>query len=287
MRAPWARRLEGRTPAERRWFFARLGLATLAVVVLVIAPAYLASQPSFLSRYAGYEHAYDTWTESLHARVSCRSCHVEPGLVAQAGYSARMFGEFYLSIVRPAREPDVMARPTNEACSRCHAELRVVSPTGDLLIPHRAHVEMLGMECVECHDYLVHEVTADGVHTPPMSGCLTCHDGVTAKKECSACHTDKDQPASHEEPGWLVAHASSAPDDPECTTCHEWTEHWCADCHDVRPASHGEQWRAQHRAVVAASDRRNCEACHEGPFCVRCHGVVPLLNLDPTLRRAQ
>jgi hypothetical protein len=29
---------------------------------------------------------------------------------------------------------------------------------------------------------------------------------------------------------------------------------------------------------------RNCEACHAAPFCTRCHGELPKLNLDPALK---
>ncbi|MBE0417099.1 MAG: hypothetical protein IBX63_04995 [Coriobacteriia bacterium] len=268
-----------RTPAEKRHFAARVGLVVLALVVLVVIPAYLASKPSFMQRYAAFEPAYETWTESLHDRVSCQQCHVPPDLPARALYTTRMFGEFYLSLVLPAREPALLGTPTNEACSRCHMELRTVSPSGDLNIPHRAHVEMLGMDCVECHGYLIHEVSAEGSHTPPMAGCLTCHDGETAKRECSACHTDKDQPDTHLEPDWVFAHPAA--EDESCNRCHGWTEHWCVDCHAVRPASHGEDWRAQHRFRV--ENHRNCEACHVGSFCVRCHGRVPSLNYDSTI----
>ena len=273
----WARR----TPSEKRQAAARGGLVVFALVVLVAIPAYLGSRPAFMERYPAYEHAYVTWSDSLHARVSCQQCHVPPGVIARTAHGARMLGEFYLSFAPVHREPDLLGTPTNDACDRCHMELRTVSPSGDLLIPHRAHVEMLGMECVECHDFVVHEPGPNGTSTPTMAGCMTCHDGDVAKSDCSACHTDKDPPDSHFEPAWLVVHADADAEDETCTTCHEWTERWCADCHAVRPDSHGEEWRAEHRYRVEA--HRNCEACHEGSFCIRCHGIVPALNYDSSL----
>ena len=52
------------------------------------------------------------------------------------------------------------------ACSKCHVDLRTVSPSGDLNIPHRAHVAVLKMQCVECHDNLVHTTNAAGQPHP-------------------------------------------------------------------------------------------------------------------------
>jgi CxxC motif-containing protein (DUF1111 family) len=37
-----------------------------------------------------------------------------------------------------------------------------------------------------------------------------------------------------------------------------------------------------HGAKVKA--HRNCEVCHTGAFCTRCHGTVPQLNFDPALK---
>jgi hypothetical protein len=254
-------------------------LVALAVLVLVGVPTYLALRPSFMERYDKYEEPYATWSESTHSEVACRRCHIKPGIVAQTAYAARMLGEYYLSLAPIAREPDLLQPPSNEACNRCHMDLRTVSPSGDLNIPHRAHVDMLGMRCVQCHSHLVHEPGPHGTNTPSMEGCLTCHDGTTAKADCSACHTDKDPPDTHLQATWLVEHGAAA--DESCSSCHEWTEGWCGDCHAKRPRSHGEDWRARHRYGV--EEHRNCEVCHTGEDCIRCHGIVPPLNLDPSV----
>lgn len=271
--------LNAPSPAKRPRVLFRVGLAVAAVGILVGVPASLALRPSFMERFSEYEPAYVAWVSSSHRDVACNRCHVRPGVVAQSVYAARMIGEYYLSFVPVAREPELLQTPTNEACNRCHKELRTVSPTGDLNIPHRAHVEMLGMQCVQCHSHLVHEPGPHGTNTPSMAGCLTCHDGTTAKAECSACHTDKNPPDTHLQATWLVEHGTAADD--SCSSCHEWTEHWCADCHAKRPESHGEDWRAEHRYSVET--HRNCEACHTAEDCMRCHGVVPQLGYDPTV----
>lgn len=266
------------SPARRKWLI-RTGIAAGVITVLVIIPGYLAARPSFLARYDNMSAEVETWETSVHAKVSCQRCHVSPDFADQAKYSARMLGEFYISWL--SREPDVMARPTTEACSKCHIDLRTVSPSGDLNIPHRAHVELLELDCVECHIYLVHELSPEGKHVPRMVDCLTCHDGETAKNACATCHTEKATPDSHKAADWKIVHPAMQEQE-DCEKCHAWTEDWCVECHTRRPTAHEGKWRSNHRYVV--EERRNCEACHKADFCIKCHGEVPQLNFDPALK---
>jgi hypothetical protein len=256
----------------------------LAVLVVAVLPGYLAAQPGFFKRFPTLTEKYEPWSSSTHVEAGCEGCHVPPKPLDRGVYRVRMVGEFYRSLMSRRTEPGVFATPTNAACLACHSDLRSVSPKGDLQIPHRAHVTILAMDCVECHNYLAHEPSPEGKHTPPMVECLRCHDGDTAKDACSACHTAKAAPASHGTDEWLVLHAADSTD-PECVTCHKWKDDWCADCHRDRPRSHGEDWRALHGEAVER--HRSCEACHESVFCVRCHGEVPQLNYDPTLELVQ
>ena len=275
------RRPESRWAVGKRRWLVRLGIAVLVIAVFVVIPGYISTQPKFLRRYPGMAEEYATWSTSVHFRASCQSCHVPPGFIPQAGYQVRMLGEFYLSLVSPSRQPRVFPPPTSEACQSCHLNLRTVSPSGDLNIPHRAHVVVLKMQCVRCHKYLVHKTNPSGKHTPTMSTCLVCHDGHQAKNACATCHTNKDIPVNHRSPNWVVIHPQMQKTI-NCQQCHKWTEHWCAECHSHRPKSHGADWRTVHGAKVKV--HRNCEACHEGAFCVRCHGELPLLNFNPALR---
>ncbi len=259
----------------------RVGLVVFAVLVLLVLPGYLASRPGFFERYPSLSDQYGPWSKSTHVEAGCEGCHVSPAVGSRAAYRVRMVGEFYRSIVFRAKAPAVFSAPTNEACLTCHSDLRSVSPAGDLQIPHRAHVTVLEMQCIECHSYLVHELNPQGKHTPTMEGCLTCHDGDRAKDACTACHTAKAAPATHSGADWLVVHGTKK-DDPACVSCHQWKDDWCADCHSQRPASHGSDWRAVHGEAVKRN--RSCEACHDGPFCIRCHGEVPPDNFDAGLK---
>jgi len=170
--------------------------AVLVVALFVALPAFISSRPAFFDRYPQLEVAYSTWSESTHAEVACEQCHVPPNALARTGYRLLMVGQVYLVPFGPAA-PDVFRTPTNEACLACHNDLRTVSPEGDLQIPHRAHVTVLEMDCVECHNYLVHDESPSGGHVPEMEGCLECHDGDRAKDNCTACHTEKAAPATH------------------------------------------------------------------------------------------
>ena len=62
--------------------------------------------------------------------------------------------------------------PDRQACQKCHTSYRQVSPNGDLLIPHRAHVQVLKLDCPVCHKDLVHSVNKQGFNRPEMETCL-------------------------------------------------------------------------------------------------------------------
>lgn len=270
-----------RVPTNRRRLLLIIGVAILVIALFGIVPGYFATRPQFLARYSNLKNAHGTWSTSVHAQASCQSCHISPKWTAQAVYDVRMLGEFYLSFVMPSRQLDLLSTPTNEACSSCHIDLRTVSPQGDLNIPHRAHVAVLKLKCVECHEFLVHETNPEGTHNPRMVKCLTCHDGKKAKNSCSACHTNKALPENHKAADWVIVH-SDKQKEIDCAKCHKWTEKWCAQCHATRPRSHTKTWRSDHGKQVKI--RRNCEACHDAAFCVRCHGEVPSLNFNPALK---
>jgi hypothetical protein len=280
LRRAW--RMEDAT--GRRRLVQRTLIIVAVITVFVIVPGYVALQPSFVQRYTNLSPEYETWHKSVHANVACQRCHVPPGTVPQTVYAARMLGEFYLSLVQPRRQPQLFNKPVNTACQSCHIDLRTVSPSGDLNIPHKFHVDMLKMQCIQCHRYLVHQPNPAGTHTPWMATCLQCHDGKTAKNGCQTCHTNKATPVSHRAPDWTIIHPTMQ-SKINCKQCHAWTADWCRECHTHRPADHTADWRTKHGAQVAK--HRNCEACHLPAFCIGCHGAVPQTNFNPALKFVQ
>lgn len=251
-----------------RW--GAIGLA-LAVIVALVLPAISMLQPGYYRRYSGLDDRMDHWSASTHSRISCAECHVDPGAGAVASFAVRSIPAFYSQLLRGPDTTNLLAAPSREACQKCHTTYRTASPSGDLLIPHRAHVEVLEMECVTCHKDLVHSLNRRGFNRPEMEGCLDeCHDGDAASNECVDCHTRKLTPDSHEDEEWLAIHGDAAAT-VDCGECHDWTPEYCAECHEERPPSHVGNWKKDH-ASPAKTRGDGCLVCHGGEeFCKECH----------------
>jgi len=260
------------TPSVRRrlakWAAAA---AVLAVLIALVLPVVSMLQPGYHSRYPELRDRMEHWSVSTHSRISCAECHIKPGAVPFLAFAAKSVPAFYAQLVRGPGSEDILDAPEREACQRCHTAYRSVSPAGDLLIPHKAHVEILGMQCVTCHEDLVHSLNRRGFNRPEMEGCLErCHDGDTASNECLDCHTRKQAPENHAREDWLLVHSEMI-DTIDCAECHDWTPEYCAECHEKRPASHVGNWKKGH-ALVAEERGDGCLVCHGGEeFCAECH----------------
>lgn len=260
-RSRWARLL---TP--RRLFAGALGI----VAVVLVLPGVSTVQAGYYGRYPGLGDRMDHWKTSTHARIGCIDCHVEPGVEGHLMYGIESIPAFYSQLIRGANTTNLLKSPSRKSCQECHTTYRAVSPAGDLLIPHRAHVEVLKMECAACHTDLVHSENRRGFNRPEMELCLEqCHDGDTASDECTACHTRKQTPSSHKSKTWLSDHGGLAKSQ-DCGQCHDWTPDYCKECHSKRPASHAGNWKKDH-ASPAKADDSGCIVCHGEKFCKDCH----------------
>lgn len=254
----------------KRWW---LAVAILAFLLLVVAflPQFSTLQPGYYERYEGMPVRMDNWRASTHARMGCITCHLEPGVKGFVRFGLRSIPDFYSQLFFGPRTTNLMQLPSNAACQKCHTGFRQVSPAGDLLIPHKAHVQVLNIACVVCHKDLVHSANSEGFNRPEMTTCLDlCHDGTKASNTCTDCHTRKQTPDSHDRPDWLLVHSEQSTTI-DCAKCHAWTPDFCADCHAKRPASHKGNWKKdhQHRAKVLG---KGCLVCHGGEkFCKNCH----------------
>jgi hypothetical protein len=247
----------------------------IAVVIVVLAalavPVISTLQPEYYRRYPALGLRMDHWATSTHSRISCAECHVNPGVRGLLSFAATSVPAFYSQLLQGPDDTNLLTAPERVACQKCHTSYRSVAPSGDLLIPHRAHVEVLGMECVACHTDLVHSFNRHGFNKPEMESCLEqCHDGDTASNECVDCHTRKHTPESHEQADWLQVHDAAASME-DCAECHDWTPGYCAECHEKRPASHVGNWKSGH-APSARVRGDGCVVCHGGEeFCDQCH----------------
>lgn len=263
-----ARRLAERRRSRLALLWAA-GIAGIAAVLLVL-PVVSTLQPDYYRRYPALGQRMDHWAVSTHSRISCVECHIEPGIPGFFGYAAQAVPAFYSQMLRGANDSNLLKPPSRAACRKCHTSYRTVSPGGDLKIPHKAHVEVLGMECVTCHKDLVHSLNRRGFNRPDMKTCLTCHDGDKASDKCMDCHTQKQTPETHTKPDWLQVHGAAAQTG-QCATCHDWTPDYCADCHRKKPASHAGNWKQEHGPAAKLRDG-GCIVCHGGErFCKTCH----------------
>ena len=243
----------------------------LIVVVLLALPVFSVLQPDYYRRYPALGQRMDHWATSTHAKISCVECHVEPGAAGFMTFAARSIPAFYSQLFNGPSNTNLLGAPSRAACQKCHTSYRSVGPSGDLLIPHKAHVEVLKMECRACHKDLVHSLNRRGFNRPEMEGCLEqCHDGDTASNKCTDCHTRKQTPQSHAQADWLQVHGAQAATQ-DCGQCHNWTPGYCADCHEKRPASHAGNWKTDH-GPAAKQRGDGCLVCHGGKkFCEECH----------------
>jgi hypothetical protein len=256
-------------PKRSRRGIVATGLVLL-VAFLIAWPLVSVLQPGYYARYPELRVRMENWAMSTHGRMSCASCHIEPGALGFLGFARSSIPAFYSQLIQGPHEENLFEPPTTAACQQCHTNFRQVSADGDLLIPHRAHVEVLEVECVVCHSELVHAESPEGFNRPSMGMCLEqCHDGEIAGNECTKCHTRKHVPEDHLRSDWLAVHAEMV-DTIECGECHAWTPDYCEECHSKRPASHTGNWKTEH-APRAADHAAGCMVCHSEEDCGECH----------------
>ena len=243
----------------------------LAIIVLLFLPVYSTLQPAYYDRYPSLRVRMDNWRASTHARVPCSGCHVNPGIVGFATFAARSIPAFYSQLLQGPSSTNLLQVPDRAACQKCHTSYRQISAGGDLLIPHRAHVEVLKINCPVCHKNLVHSPNTLGYNKPEMATCLnTCHDGVRATNQCVKCHTQKEVPESHKKSNWLDIHPQMT-ETINCGKCHAWAPDYCRQCHLTRPPSHVGNWKQLHQFRAIARGTKGCLFCHGEAFCKKCH----------------
>ncbi|HEY3317589.1 MAG TPA: hypothetical protein VGK50_04105 [Coriobacteriia bacterium] len=259
-----------RKRGEGRAALASIALGS-ALAVLLVLPVFSTLQPGYYGRYSDLRVRMDHWRASTHAKVSCIDCHVEPGASDFVKFGALSIPAFYSQLIAGPKATNLLPAPDKRACQKCHTDYRQVSPNGDLLIPHRAHVEVLHINCVVCHKNLVHTANTAGFNKPEMTTCINlCHDGHKATDKCDKCHTRKQTPESHSKPDWLLIHGAMSKTI-DCGKCHNWTPNYCGDCHKKRPPTHVGNWKKGHSAE-AKQRGDGCLVCHSmAKFCKNCH----------------
>jgi hypothetical protein len=262
-------------PVRHRWRVSRKAVliaAAVIVLVLLVLPVFSTLQPAYYERYPSLRVRMANWSTSTHSKIACADCHVDPGVIGVVSFAARSVPEFYSQLIFGPKPTNLLQVPSVAACEKCHTVNRQVSPSGDLLIPHRAHVDVLGIRCAVCHKNLVHSLNPKGFNTPVMATCMVCHDGKQATNQCVKCHTQKQVPPTHKAPGWLDNHGTQT-NTADCGACHGYQPDYCkTTCHLQLPPSHAGNFKQTHPARVAARGTNGCFFCHGGQkFCNTCH----------------
>lgn len=207
------------------------GLFVIALVIYL--PCYYTITPRFCGSCHIMKPYERTWAVSNHRKFFCTTCHVEPGLGNLVTSRLQGVGDAWSMFFGDENQPLRVHKPSNATCMQCHTQNRVASPNGDLLIPHRDHIKLRGVLCVDCHSNMIHKKNAQGNFKPTMDYCFKCHDGNKAPKDCTACHTSMAATRDHRLAGWnKKGHVEKAKTEKAtCDRCHEAFPTFCIDCH--------------------------------------------------------
>jgi nitrate/TMAO reductase-like tetraheme cytochrome c subunit len=190
---------------------------------------------------------YYTLQASAHSDLQCVDCHTNPGLEGMFKEKAKTFGMFFKKVTERYDQPITLKHDvTDVSCNRCHdMNKRTASPSGDLVIPHNKH-QKVGLECVTCHQGVVHgkisernltkraeirnwnqdianSMMSEKVNTGIlMDECITCHKARDVNASCVTCHSTGMVPESHKNKdfGTSTHGADAEKDIKNCDKCH-------------------------------------------------------------------
>ncbi|MCL5985805.1 MAG: NapC/NirT family cytochrome c [Actinobacteria bacterium] len=251
-------------------FTSLVGIVTLFIILVVVPIAYTSTN-SFCQSCHTMDAVVASWKVSTHSKVNCIQCHVKPGAWNQVVHKGQSLKEVYIHFFGEPKLGPGVGRPGNENCLNCHTADRKVSASGDLIIPHKQHIEFRNLKCADCHSLVVHG--APGNTLPSMDFCYMCHDGKNAPNSCETCHKAQAPPPTHVA-NFIETHGAIAlQNQDDCLRCHTPSSKFCEDCHSKRPPSHTADWQYSHGAVTVEKEN-TCYECHDKEeFCNTCHKI--------------
>jgi len=170
---------------------------------------------------------------------------------------------------------------------------------------HKAHIEDVGAECVQCHQTLFAE-SVRGIKTGPSMKeiCGQCHNGTDAPSELLAGFSDEKKYVRTNLPKF--SHTTHQQHTEKCTVCHtdiygklkdikipppmnrcsgchndQRANSDCKVCHEnpekLKPKSHTSQWVYRNgHGKTARLNQKECKSCHTDRDCDACHrGQTP------------
>ena len=279
---------EGGGPAEAgaptrvmSWLTVASIVVLTVAAVWVIAGVTTASADVCLSCHSDSVHA-DAGSGDPHAETPCVSCHESGGQVARATVNLVTRVQHVIHGRTESTSTAGYGVPAaSDACARCHHRQisgTYVNRTQGVRVSHKEPLEA-GAQCVDCHALDAGVVSSV---TVGMAPCLRCHDGKTAKAECSVCHVG-DPSGAIRSTVTTGTMASELVPNPQCDGCHEDMTA-CDACHGIampHPWEFGVYGHARDAAIEIWNNgsaktctkchypgRRDCQqsGCHRAPF---------------------
>lgn len=237
-----------------------------------VSPYVLSDKECFTCHEMNPEIA--TWKVSSHSKIPCTACHN----VNIADYQTN---------VKLNQKPITMVDIIPDSvCEQCHSFNRLVTPGGDLKIPHEKH-KAAEVACVKCHAGVVHaKISERGITTegklsdynswnenaakqvavsfytkPDMWTCINCHKAASVTTRCGICHSQIPALPTHENPTWISEHGKFAENNiGECTKCH------------VTPG--------KPMFVTPSTGNMAADFARAQQFCYTCHNKRPEMHVN-------
>jgi hypothetical protein len=234
-----------------------------------------------------------------HQSVECVVCHDSGG--RDTAITTMLFRAAHPFI---GASDDREATVSSDNSLECHDDVSegVIENTDRAVRVSHEEILAAGILCTECHD-AGHEVRSP----ERMAICVRCHDGVNASAACETCHLA--DPATTVAARRPINREVLLPPIEDCGGCH--AQDTCDDCHGIRMphtgefisgdhamqaafdrketlcyrchlpedcgqchgdwASHGDNFKQEHKSLVRGSNCNSCHHDHSGSFCARCH----------------
>lgn len=227
----------------------RIILIGTFTIIGIAAMQKITYEPAFCGSCHEMKPQYVTWQASAHSKIACTSCHMEPEVSNLVQDKVLLLNWVYKHIKKSYFLPIELKKPMpNSVCESCHSDSRIITPSGDIKIPHDKHLAQ-GITCVTCHLGVAHgniaqrQVTIDGnfdkwtsavglqnmvstFRIVNMSQCTDCHKMNKAPLSCETCHKVIVTPPSHKTVSWVQEgqHGQEAYTDvQQCNKCHSNT----------------------------------------------------------------
>jgi hypothetical protein len=247
----------------------------VVVCILVFVGTYLATGTN---SYCGQScHATDRHVALAvtHPHGQCIGCHESDPVTGLAS-------RFRMAYVYQFEQVKVVSVPVDPArCIRCHRDVvrNVVHTSAGISVSHKA-ILAGGRTCSDCHAGVGHRRGRSFVGG--MSSCMACHDGKSAPRTCTTCHSKgspiasvspKRSDSTFDYPAVRVANR-------DCARCHG-AEKKCIACHNGFVLPHPTEFiRGGHARPAGFGGKERCFKCHSIAWCGsgRCHNAFSAHN---------